>query len=148
MVFNIWKHFCFETLEFQQKYLIVCENHWNRTFLKSDDHYTIIMQKTRKDFFGSQNCSNWFCLMSKFIDFLFKRKFKVHTFQILSCARRRAHMRAPISLWKKFQKISKKVNCRVRFFAFLIKMEFQRSTTKNLWKHFCFETFEFVEKFL
>ena len=39
------------------------------------------------------------CFLSKFINFFFQWKLKVHTFRILSCARRRAHTRAPILLW-------------------------------------------------
>ena len=49
---------------------------------------------------------------------MFQWKLKVHTFQILSCARRRAHTRAPIlQVFQKkisnFQKISKKVEISV-----------------------------------
>ena len=41
-----------------------------KTFLKSDEHYTVIIQKTRNDFFGSQNASNWICFsVSRFINF-------------------------------------------------------------------------------
>ena len=104
----------FETLGFQQKYLIGCENHWNRTFLKSVEHYTIILSKKQEKIFF---------LKSK----LFKLNMISEANLLIFCSSESwkfifikfYHVRAGVctrarqfSLWKKFQKISKKVKIR------------------------------------